>query len=189
MSKIGKKPILIPAGVEIGLKDDKIEVKGKGGIVTLPFLPYLKEDLTKKEDGLSEMVFSTTNNSKQARANWGTMASLVRGAVEGVTNGFSKNLEIEGIGFKASLEGNKLVLNVGFTHPIKLETPSGIKILVEKNVIKVSGIDKALVGQVAANIRKIKKPEPYQGKGIRYQGEVIRRKEGKKAAGSTGAVS
>jgi large subunit ribosomal protein L6 len=187
MSKIGKKPVLIPAGVEVNLNDDKVEVKGKGGVVNLPFLSYLKGNFTKKENEGSELVFSITNNSKQARANWGTMASLVRGAVEGVTNGFSKNLEIEGIGFKASMSGSKLILNVGFTHPIELESPSGIKIAVEKNIIKVSGIDKALVGQVAANIRKVKKPEPYQGKGIRYQGEVVRRKAGKKAA-TAGAV-
>ncbi len=186
MSKIGKKPVAITGGVEVKIVDKKMEFKGKEGSLTLPILPYIKAEIKSGAEG-SELVFSKENDLKQARANWGTMASLAKNAVQGVSQGFSKILEIEGIGFKAAMQGNTLVLNVGFTHPIKMEVPAGIKILVEKNTIKISGFDKALVGETAANIRKVKKPEPYKGKGIRYQGEVVRRKAGKKVAGTTAA--
>lgn len=185
MSKIGKKPINIPVGVEVKLQDGAIEFKGKDTKLSLPVLPYIKGKIIFTDSGTNQLVFSKESNIKQARANWGTMASLSTNAIKGVTDGFSKTLIIEGIGFKASLEGTKLALNVGFTHPIKFEPPAGIKINIEKNIIKISGYDKAVVGEVAAQIRKIKKPEPYKGKGIRYNDEVIRRKAGKKVAGAT----
>ena len=162
--------------------EDALEFKGKEGSLRLPILPYVKVELKTEERG-NEILIYSKEDVKQARANWGTMAALTKNAIKGVAEGFSKNLEIEGIGFKASLEGNRLVLNVGFTHPVKFESPAGIKIVVEKNQIKIFGIDRFLVGETAANIRKIKKPEPYKGKGIRYQGEVVRRKQGKKVAG------
>lgn len=183
MSKIGKKPIDIPSGVEVSLTDGQLEFKGKEGSLTLPVLPHLHAEI-KKEDGASQLIFTAKSNIKQARANWGTMAALAKNAIVGVSQGFAKTLEIEGIGFKAGMEGNKLSLNVGYTHPVKFEPPAGIKIIVEKNQIKISGFNKAVVGEVAANIRKIKKPEPYKGKGIHYLGEVIRRKAGKKVAGA-----
>ncbi|MEK7115039.1 MAG: 50S ribosomal protein L6 [Patescibacteria group bacterium] len=184
MSKIGRKPVVISNGVEVKIIDKKLEFKGKEGSLTLPLLPYIKAEI-KPGTGGNELIFSKENDVKQARANWGTMASLAKNAIQGVSQGFSKTLEIEGIGFKASVQGNTLALNVGFTHQIKMDAPAGIKIVVEKNTIKISGFDKALVGEVAANIRKVKKPEPYKGKGIRYQGEVVRRKAGKKVAGTT----
>ncbi len=186
MSKIGKKPVSIPSGVEVKIIDKKLEVKGKEGSLVLPILPYVKGEIKTGTKG-NELVFSTDSVTKQARANWGTMASLAKNAIQGVNQGFSKILEIEGIGFKAVMQGDVLVLSVGFTHPVKINIPTGIKIAVEKNIIKISGFDKALVGEAAANIRKVKKPEPYKGKGIRYKGEIVRRKAGKKVAGTTAA--
>ena len=178
MSKIGKKPIAIPDNVEARENDGFLNIKGRGGELSLKILPYLKTEI---RDG--EVSFSTLNNSKQARANWGTMRSLTQNAVTGVSKGFEKSLEIEGVGFRANLEGDTLVLNIGLSHPIKFNPPEGIKISVV-NTIMVSGINKELVGKSAAKIRSFRKPEPYKGKGIRYQGEVIRRKAGKKMAGA-----
>lgn len=180
MSKLAKKPILMPDGVNAELNDNKLEISGKRGNLILLTLPYVKVEINEKR----EVILSPLEKHKQARANLGTMAALTHNALMGVNTGFSKNLEIEGIGFRASMEGENLLLNVGFTHPVKFAPPTGIKITVEKNIIKVNGLDKNLVGQIAAQIRKIKKPEPYQGKGIHYVGELIRRKAGKKVAGT-----
>lgn len=183
MSKIGKKPILIPEGVEAVLKDGIFEIKGKLGQSRVPLLEYVDVDFKDKTIHLS-----VKSAHKQARSNWGTLNALLTNAIKGVQDGFVKALEIEGIGYGASMEGATLVLKVGYIHPVKLVPPEGIKITVEKGVIKVTGIDKGLVGEIAAQIRKIKKPEPYKGKGIRYQGEVIRRKAGKKVAGASAAA-
>lgn len=183
MSKIGKKPITIPDGVEVALRDGVFEVKGKQGAISVKLLEYVSAEIKDKTIRLTIGA-----NHKQARANWGTMGSLLQNAVKGVSEGFTRALEIEGIGYSASLEGANLVLKVGFTHPVKFMPPEGIKVTVEKGVIKVFGVNKALVGETAAQIRKVRKPEPYKGKGIRYQGEVIRRKEGKKVAGATGTA-
>lgn len=180
MSKIGKKPIIIPAGVEVSLNDGVFEIKGKQGAISVNLLQYVSAEIKDKN-----ILLTIGANHKQARANWGTMGSLLQNAVKGTAEGFTRVLEIEGIGYNASMEGATLVLKVGFTHPVKFIPPEGIRISVEKGVIKVSGANKATVGEAAAQIRKIKKPEPYKGKGIRYQGEVIRRKEGKKVAGAT----
>lgn len=180
MSKLAKKPIPIPNGVEAKLIDGVLEFSGKEGKLTIKIPDFVSVDL---KDG--QLFLKLTNRNKQSRANIGTAAALIKNAINGVSQGFQKTLGLEGIGFRATLEGNSLILNVGFSHPVKYTPPAGIKITVEKNtVIKVSGIDKALVGQAAAEIRKIWPPEPYQGKGIRYQGEVIRRKAGKKVAGA-----
>lgn len=176
VSKIGKKPITIPDDVEVRTKDGFLSFKGKEGGLELKIIPYINVEIKDKQ-----LIFIPTASHKQARANWGTMASLAKNAIIGVKEGFSKKLQLEGIGYRASLEGKSLLLNVGFSHPVKYELPANIKISVEKSIINISGFDKALVGEVAAQIRKIKKPEPYQGKGIRYFGEVIRRKAGKKA--------
>ena len=183
MSKIGKKPTIIPEGVEVKLNDGVFDVKGPKGSLQVKLLAYINVDMKK-----GEIILSTKNNIKQARSNWGTMASLLTNAIEGVKDGYEKILEVEGVGFRVSMEGVNLILNVGFSHPVKFETPEGIALSTEKNTIKVTGIDKALVGVTAAKIRKIKKPEPYKGKGIRYQGEVIRRKAGKKVAGTAAAA-
>jgi len=183
MSKIGKKPIVIPDNVSVKINDGFLEFKADGNTVNLKILPYIKTEIKDKL-----ISFAPENNSKQARANWGTIRSLAYNAIIGLTQGFNKILEIEGIGYRANMEGNTLVLNLGLSHPLKFIPPEGVKISVEKNVIKISGIDKALVSQAAAKIKSFKKPEPYKGKGIKYQGEIIRRKAGKKVAGTTTAT-
>ncbi|MEK9154920.1 MAG: 50S ribosomal protein L6 [Patescibacteria group bacterium] len=177
MSKVGKKPIIIPEGVEAKVNNNILEFKGKNGAIFVKILPYIKFEI--KDNSLS---FEIEKDFKQSRSNWGTTRALAQNAIIGVKEGFSKNLELEGVGYKASMDGNNLTLNLGFSHPIKVIPPQGIAISVEKNSIKISGIDKSLVGKIAAEIRAIKKPEPYKGKGIKYRGEIIRRKEGKKAA-------
>jgi len=179
MSKIGKKPIIIPEGVDVKIEGDFLRVKGKNGELSVKINSGVNIDLKDKE-----IILTVVDKLKQSRANWGTMRALINNAIIGVNEGFSKILEIEGVGYRGTMEGEKLVLNLGFSHPVKVTPSKGIKIAVEKNTIKISGIDKFLVGQTAAEIRAFKKPEPYKGKGIRYQGEVIKRKEGKKAAGA-----
>ncbi|NCN53032.1 50S ribosomal protein L6 [Candidatus Wolfebacteria bacterium] len=176
MSKVGKKPIVIPEGVTVKLEGETLEVKGKEGVLIVSLLSNTKVEVKEKE-----IEVTATATTKQAKANWGTMRSLIQNAVSGVNEGFTKELEIQGVGYRAAMEGNTLVLNVGFSHQVKYPAPDNIKIVVEKNNIKVSGFDKHLVGQVASQIRKVKKPEPYKGKGIRYKDEVVVRKEGKKA--------
>ena len=180
MSKIGKKPIIIPAETDIKINEDNLSVSGKKGSLILKILPNTKIKLENKS-----LIIEKDSDAKQARSNWGTMRALAQNAVIGVNEGFFKNLEIEGVGYKALMDGNNLVLSLGFSHPVRIVPPAEIIISVEKNLIKISGIDKGLVGKIASDIRAMKKHEPYKGKGIRYQGEIIRRKEGKKAAGAT----
>lgn len=180
MSRVGKKPILIPEGVEIKIENQKVIIKGPKGELEREIRPEIRVEL--KEGKIFVLPKIET---KKTKAFWGLTRALLANAIEGVTSGFEKKLQIEGLGFRASLEGDNLVLQVGFTHPVKLKTPEGIKFSVEKNIITVSGINKELVGQLAAKIRKVKPPEPYKGKGIRYLGEVIRKKVGKKVAITT----
>ena len=184
MSKIGKQPIQIPSGVEVKIADRELEVKGKLGAIKLPVLDFVNAEI--KDNVLQ---FKNIGNHKQARSNWGTMRALAQNAVKGVAEGYMKMLEIEGIGFRATMEGKNLILNVGFTHPVKIVPPEGITITVDKTGIKISGYDRAVVGEIAAQIRAIKKPEPYLGKGIHYKGEVIRRKSGKKVGGTGTAAA
>ncbi len=179
MSKIGKKPIVLPEGVTATIDAKEVTVKGKGGTLVVPVLPHV----TAAIEG-STITLTIDSTVVQARANWGTMGAHVRNAIAGVTTGFEKKLDVQGIGYKAAMEGPLLVLSLGFSHPVKYKAPAGIKLTLEKSFITVSGIDRQLVGQTAAQIRKFKKPEPYQGKGIRYVGEQVRRKEGKKVAGA-----
>jgi len=183
MSRLAKKPLPIPQGATVAKEDGALLVKGPKGAMRVAILPHIEVTLS-----ADSAEVKTEKTMKQARANSGTMWSLLRGALEGVTNGFSKVLELEGVGYRATMDGKMLVLNLGFANPVKMTPPEGISIVVEKNVITVSGISKELVGRVAAEIRAHKKPEPYKGKGIRYRGEVVRRKAGKKATGSTGAA-
>lgn len=181
MSKIGKKPVVIPSGVNVTLGEEFIELESPKGKIQVKILPGVKV-----EKAENQLIFKTEKADKQTRANWGTLRSLVQNSVSGLIEGVVKILQIEGIGYRAAKEGGKLVLHVGYSHPVKYPIPPGINVEVEKNLIKISGIDKQLVGHAAAEIRAIKKPEPYQGKGIRYQDEVITRKAGKKIAGTTG---
>ena len=180
MSKIGKKPIPIPEGVEVNLKDDEIEVRGERGVLKkkIHFLisARIKDNYLKLEP---------KQKFKGSKAIWGTERALIANMIKGVSEGFEKELEIEGTGYDVKLEGKTLKLSLGFSHPINFKIPEDVLIEVKGNRIKVSGIDKQKVGEVAAQIRRFKPPEPYKGKGIRYVGEIIRRKAGKKAATSS----
>ena len=180
MSKIGKKPIIIPDEVEVKINDGVLTFKGKNGELSVKILPFIKTKIEK-----NTVYFDIQNNFKQAKENWGTLRALVQNAVIGVGKGFTKTLIIEGVGYRAAIEGDYLVLNIGLSHPVKIQPPQGVKISVEKNTITISGADKDLVSKTAANIRSLKKPEPYKGKGIRYSDEIIKRKAGKKVAEAT----
>jgi large subunit ribosomal protein L6 len=181
MSRVGKNPIIIPAGVEVKVATDSLRVKGPKGELVQQLHPNIKIEVK------DQKVFVTVTDALNHKQNalWGLYRSLINNMVKGVTGGFEKKLEINGIGFKAQVSGQKLILNVGYSHPVNFDLPVGIAAAVEKNVITITGTDKQVVGEVAANIRKIKKPEPYLGKGIKYLEEVLRRKAGK-AAGKTG---
>lgn len=179
MSRIGKKPIEIPQGVEVSIKGRSIQIKGPKGELTWI---YPEEIEIKQEEGM--LVVSASSLTKRLKALWGTTRAVVANMVKGVSEGYEKRLEIEGVGYRAQLQGGKLVLYVGFSHPIEITPPESINLSVEKNIITVSGIDKVLVGKVAADIRAARKPEPYKGKGIRYEGELVRRKAGKKTIGA-----
>ena len=178
MSRLGKMPIKLEAGVQAKIEDDFIIVKGPKG--------ELKEKLHSLvivEIGTEDIKVSVKNiANKKEKSLWGLFASLIKNMVIGVTEGFSKKLEINGVGYKAAASGNKILLNLGFSHPIDFQLPEGISAQVEGNIITLSGINKYLVGETAAQIRKIRKPEPYKGKGIKYIDEVILRKAGKTAA-------
>ena len=176
MSRIGKKLIEIPQGVTVSANEKEIIVKGPKGELKQFIHHEIKVEL--KDNKI--FVMPKTVLSKRGRGLWGLYRALISNMVEGVSKGFEKKLEIEGVGFKANVEGDNLVLNLGFTNPVKIAKIPGINFLVEKNVITVSGPDKERVGHIAALIRIQKKSEPYKGKGIKYQGEKIRRKEGKK---------
>lgn len=178
MSRIGKLPIKIPEGAEINIADDLIKCKGPKGELSLKIDPCVKVE--KKE---SEIVVTLKKDCNAAL--WGTYRQLIANMLSGVLKEYEKKLEIVGVGFKAQAQGDKLVLNIGFSHPVEIKAPQGISFKVEKNIIIVTGIDKQLVGQIAAEIRAHKVPEPYKGKGIRYVDEYVRKKEGKKAVATT----
>jgi large subunit ribosomal protein L6 len=178
MSRIGKKPIEIPAGVEVKLNGSVLSVKGPKGELTQQVHP----SVTIEQKGTEVHVTVKDPEDKQERSLWGLFRKLISNMVVGVTQGFSKQLEINGVGFRAELKGTNLHLQLGFSHPIDYKIPQGIEIKVEKNLLTVSGFDRQLVGQTAAEIRALKKPEPYKGKGIKYVNETIIRKVGKAAA-------
>jgi large subunit ribosomal protein L6 len=180
MSRIGKKPIEVPQGVKTEISEKEIKVSGPKGELVQVIHPEIKVEL--KDNKL--LVSPKKELSKRGRGLWGLYRALISNMVVGVSKGFEKKLEIEGVGFKAIVEGDNLVLNLGFTNPIKIKKIPGVNFAVEKNVIIVSGADKERVGHIAALIRIQKKAEPYKGKGIKYQGEKIRRKEGKKVVAS-----
>jgi len=179
MSRIGKKPIPIPQGVQVLLEGDFVVVKGPLG--------ELKRKIP-EEIGIEikegKIIVTPKKETKKTNALWGLTRALLFNMVTGVDKGYEKKLEIQGVGYRANLEDEDLLLNIGFSHPVRIKKPEGIKFSVEKNIISVFGTDKELVGQVAAKIRKIRPPEPYKGKGIRYLGEVVRIKPGKKAVGA-----
>ena len=174
MSRIGKLPIDVPAGVTITVDSDVITVKGAKGELTVPHL----SDVTVKVDGAVATV-TRNNDERVAKAQHGLQRALLFNAVEGITKGYEKKLEVNGVGFRVNASNNVLEMALGFSHPVKYAAPAGVTVTNDKMTIIVSGIDKQQVGQVAAEIRALKKPEPYKGKGIKYADEVILRKAGK----------
>jgi len=174
MSRIGKKPIEIPSGVEVTVKAEAIAVKGPKGTLETPVHPKVEY---KVEDG--KVFVTRVDDSRLARGQHGLRRTLLSNCIEGVTKGFEKGLEVVGVGYKVNLQGKKLVLNVGFSHPVEFEMPAGLEAKVEGNKVTIIGADKQAVGEIAAQIRRVRPPEPYKGKGIKYVDEQIRRKAGK----------
>ncbi len=176
MSRIGKKPVAIPAGVTANIEQGTLSVKGPKGTLSMGLSDLIDYKL---EDG--QISVNPANDSKQARSYWGMQRTLVSNLVEGVTEGFSKTLEISGVGYRAKAQGKKLKLELGFSHDVDLDVPEGLEVKTpDQTTVEISGIDKQAVGQFAAEIRRWRKPEPYKGKGIKYRGEYVFRKEGKK---------
>jgi large subunit ribosomal protein L6 len=176
MSRVGKYPVEVPAGVTVALNDNVLTAKGKLGELTLTLTEFVEA----KIDG-NKLSISPKTKAAQARMMWGTTRANVANMVKGVSVGYSKTLEITGTGFRAAVQGKNLVVNLGFSHDVVYAIPEGIKISCEKpTLIKVEGTDKRAVGQVCAEIRAYRPPEPYKGKGVKFEGEAIRRKEGKK---------
>jgi large subunit ribosomal protein L6 len=184
MSRIGKQPVAIPQGVQFKVDGRNLECKGPKGTLKL----VLADGVAAKVEN-NALVVARSSEDKQVRAMHGTTRALVRNMVEGVTKGYSKSLEIVGVGYRATLQGKKIVLNVGFANQIEVAIPDGVTVTCpDQTHVNVTGLDKALVGQVAADIRAARKPEPYKGKGVRYANEVVRRKAGKAAAAGAGGA-
>lgn len=177
MSRIGKKPVSIPTGVEVKLSGSMIAVKGSKG--TLQFSHRREVKVAVEENAV---LVTKVGETKKAQAIWGTTTKLIANMIAGVTTGFQKQLELNGVGFRMAVAGKKLNMALGFSHPVEKIIPEGLEAKVENNILTISGIDKQKVGEFAAVVRKLKRVEPYKGKGFRYVGEIVRRKEGKKAA-------
>ncbi|MBO9516678.1 MAG: 50S ribosomal protein L6 [Porphyrobacter sp.] len=176
MSRIGKRPVAIPSGVTAAIDNGALSVKGPKGTLTLGLSDLVSYTL---DDG--SISIKPANDSKAARSHWGMQRTLVSNLVEGVTGGFSKVLEITGVGYRAAAQGNKLKLQLGYSHDVELDIPAGLEVKTpDQTTVEINGIDKQAVGQFAAEVRRWRKPEPYKGKGIKYRGEYIFRKEGKK---------
>lgn len=174
MSRIGKQPITVPDGVTVDIKDRIVSVKGSKGELSFTHHPVISVELKD-----NEIICAVAKQNKQSQALWGTTRARIANLITGVNEGFKKQLELHGVGYRAGLKGKDLELNVGYSHPVLIKAPEGVTFGVEKEVITVEGYDIEVVGQVAADIRKVRPPEPYKGKGIRYVGEQVRRKVGK----------
>lgn len=177
MSRIGKRPISIPQKTEVTVSDSKVTVKGPLGELTKEVHPHVSIEID-----AGEVHVSPKNDTRLAKALWGTYASHVKNMLQGVNEVYTKKLVLEGVGYRMAVTGKDLTLNVGFSHSVVMTIPEGVTATVEKNELTVSGIDKETVGQFTANVRAVKKPEPYKGKGFHYDDEVVLRKQGKKAA-------
>jgi large subunit ribosomal protein L6 len=176
MSRIGKRPVALPSGVSASTEGEILSVKGPKGELQLQMRDEIRYDIS--DEGIS---VQPANATKEARAFWGMQRTLVQNLVTGVTDGFSKTLEITGVGYRAAAQGRNLRLQLGYSHDVNFPVPEGVDVKTpDPNTVEISGIDKQKVGQVAAEIRRWRKPEPYKGKGIKYRGEYIFRKEGKK---------
>jgi large subunit ribosomal protein L6 len=177
MSRVGKQVLAIPDKTEVTISDGVLSVKGPLGELRRAFLPTIAITVADRQ-----VTLVPTEETLFAQALWGTYASHISNMLQGVNKPYEKKLILEGVGFKSEVAGGNLLLALGFSHPVKIEIPKGLTVTAEKNLITMSGIDKEVVGQFAAKIRALKKPEPYKGKGFRYEGEIIRRKQGKKSA-------
>ena len=177
MSRIGKKEITIPSGTEVLVAGNEITIKGKVGTLKKILHPAI---IIAVEGG--NVKVNPANSSRLAQALWGTYAAHVRNMIQGVNQPFEKKLQVEGVGFRAEISGTTLKLTIGFSHPVVVNVPEGLTVSIDKNIISVSGPNKEQVGEFSATVRAMKKPEPYKGKGIRYEGEVVRQKQGKKVA-------
>jgi len=177
MSRIGKQPITLPAGVEVSVAADAVTIKGSKGELTSP----LFSGITVEHEGNVLSVLCSDLGTKKTKSFYGLVRALLANNIEGVSKGFEKKLELRGVGYRAQSQGKKLNLSLGFSHPVEYALPDGVDAVVDKSIITVTGIDKQRVGQVAAEIRAFRPPEPYKGKGVRYVGEYVAMKEGKKA--------
>lgn len=184
MSKIGKQPVIIPAGVTVVVEGHTVTTTGPKGAIKRHFAPEISVEVN---DG--KVIVSAKGTGKYVMSLFGTTRALINNDVLGVSNGWSKKMELVGTGFRAEVAGSELSLTVGYSHPVKIKAPEGITFKVEKNIVTVDGFDRELVGQVSANIRAVRPPEPYKGKGIKYSDEIIRRKAGKAAAAKTGGAA
>jgi large subunit ribosomal protein L6 len=180
MSRIGKKAIAVPAGVKVALKDQTINIDGPKGKLSLSFRPEVAVTWAESEKSISVgLAKGYTAEDREANAYWGSTRAHIRNMIEGVTKGYEKNLEVVGVGWTAAVTGKNLKLVVGFANPILLPIPANVAVTVDKQFVKVAGPDRGIVGHFAASMRAVRKPEPYNGKGIKYTDEVIKRKQGK----------
>ena len=178
MSRIGNRKLVIPEGVSVETEGNNVKVKGKLGELSLELPSVITIEIDE-----NRITLKRSNEEKFTKALHGTTNANLNNMIIGVTNGYKKNLEIIGVGYRFNVQGNKLVINAGYSHPVEMKIPEGLKVeLISNTEISISGISKELVGEYAANVRKVRAPEPYKGKGIRYKDEYVRRKEGKKAA-------
>lgn len=184
MSRIGKQEIQIPKGIQVTKSGDILKVVGPKGTITKTFRDDITFNLPTGQAGIGNetIILNIKRNDKFSKSLWGTYASHIKNMIKGVEMPYQKKLILEGVGFKSEVKGKEFVFALGFSHPVVVKIPEGIEATAEKNVITISGIDKELVGSFTAAIRALKKPEPYKGKGMRYENEVIRRKQGKKTA-------
>jgi len=179
MSRLGKKPVAIPSNVKVSIKDRVISIQGPGGTLTLTRPETVAVTWDEAEKSLKVTIDESDMENRQARADWGTTRSHLQNMLVGVTTGFEKNMEVVGVGWVPSIAGSKLKLLVGFANPIMMDIPKGLTVTVDKQFVKIKGPDKQAVGQFASTMRAHRKPEPYNGKGIKYTEEVIKRKQGK----------
>lgn len=186
MSKIGKKLIPITSGVQVQVRGSIVTVKGPKGELTRTLPGFILVDVRNDSVAVALQTEDGGGDKKKHNESWGLYWALIRNMILGVSAGFREALELQGVGFKAAVKGSNLEMSIGFSHPVIYEIPQGIVITTDKNVVTIQGIDKGLVGQVAAELRAYKKPEPYKGSGIRYVGEVVRKKAGKKAVAAGG---
>lgn len=180
MSRVGKKPVSIPSKVKVTVNDAGVSMEGPKGSLSLAAHPRVKVGFGEDEKSLTVTVDETSATERETKAMWGTTRALLANMVEGVLNGYERKLEIVGVGWGGELQGQKLKLNVGYANPVFLDVPQGVNVDVQKTIVTVTGADKQSVGQFAAEVRGVRPPEPYNGKGVKYADEVIRRKEGKK---------